>query len=215
MKHLAVIADGNRRWAKKEGLPSGLGYVQGLVAIENLCISAIGRGIEYLSIFCFSTENWRRTTAEVDCIMDLARDYFLDKKEWYHDRGIRVVFRGRKDRLPPDVVNSMLVIEQYTAECKNLTLHIMVDYGGRQDIMEAIKNGADSEEDITKYFLGLAPEPEVVVRTGGHRRLSNFMLWQAAYSEIFFIDTLFPDFSEKELDYILEEYKSVVKNYGR
>ena len=215
MKHLAIIADGNRRWAKREGLPSGLGYVQGLVAIENLCLSAIERGIEYLSVFCFSTENWRRTTDEVDYIMDLARNYFLDKKEWYHDRGIRVVFRGRKDRLPPDVVNSMLIIEQYTEECKNLTLHIMVDYGGRQDIVEAIKNGAESEEDITKYFLGHAPEPEAVVRTGGHRRLSNFMLWQAAYSELFFVDTLFPDFSEKELDYILEEYKSVVKNYGR
>ena len=215
MKHLAIICDGNRRWAKREGLPSGVGYVQGLVTIENLCLSAIERGIEYLSMFCFSTENWRRTTAEVDYIMDLARDYFLDKKEWYHDRGIKVVFRGRKDRLPADVVESMLDVEQYTAMCGGLTLHIMADYGGRQDIVEPVKNGAESEEEITRYFLGLAPEPDAIVRTGGHRRLSNFMLWQAAYSELFFIDTLFPDFGERELDEILEKYKSTIKNYGR
>lgn len=215
MKHLAIIADGNRRWAKREGLPSGAGYVQGLVAIENLCMSAVERGIEYLSVFCFSTENWRRTTTEVDYIMDLARDYFLDKKEWYRDRGIKVVFRGRKDRLPADVVDSMLHIEQYTAECDKLTLHIMVDYGGRQDIVEAINNGARTEEEITQYFLGFAPEPEAVVRTGGYQRLSNFMLWQAAYSELFFIDTLFPDFGEQDLDEILDKYASVVINHGK
>lgn len=215
MKHIAIICDGNRRWAKREGLPPGVGYVQGLVAIENLCLCAIDRKIEYLSMFCFSTENWRRTTAEVDYIMDLARDYFVSKKEWYHDRGIKVVFRGRKDRLPSDVVDAMLNIEQYTKECKNLTLHIMVDYGGRQDIVEAVKNGAESEEEITRYFLGFAPEPEVVVRTGGHRRLSNFMLWQAAYTELFFVDTLFPDFGERELDEIMDEYASVVVNHGK
>lgn len=215
MKHLAIIADGNRRWAKREGLPTEFGYVQGLVAIENLCMSAIEREIEYLSVFCFSTENWRRTAAEVDYLMGLARDYFLDKKQWYHDRGIKVVFRGKKDRMPPDVVESMLDVEQYTASCDRLTLHIMADYGGRQDIVEAVKNGAKTEEEITRYFLDLAPEPEAIVRTGGHRRLSNFMLWQAAYSELFFINTLFPDFGERELDEILNEYASVVINHGK
>ena len=215
MKHLAVIADGNRRWAKREGLPSGFGYVHGLIVIENLCLSVIDRGIEHLSVFCFSTENWRRTTDEVNYIMDLARDYFSDKKDWYHSRGIKVVFRGRKDRLPKDVVDSMNIIEQYTLECRNLTLYIMVDYGGRQDIVEAVKSGAKSEEEVNRYFLGLAPEPDAVIRTGGHRRLSNFMLWQAAYSELFFIDTLFPDFGEQELDKILDEYTHTQKNCGR
>lgn len=215
MKHLAIICDGNRRWAKRQGLPSCVGYVQGLVAIENLCVSAMEHGIEYLSMFCFSTENWQRPTAEVDYIMNLACDYLLDKKEWYYDRGIKVRFRGRRDRLPPAVVKSMLIIEQYTGECENLTLHIMMDYGGRQDIVEAVKSGATSEEEISRYFCGIAPEPDVVIRTGGHRRLSNFLLWQAAYAELFFVDTLFPDFKERELDEILEEYKSIQKNYGR
>ena len=215
MKHLAIIADGNRRWAKREGLPTELGYVQGLVAIENLCVSAIERGIEHLSVFCFSTENWRRTEEEVSGLFNLARDYFADNKEWYYERGIKVIFRGRQDRIPADVAASMRNIAHYTAGGDNLTLYIMCDYGGRQDIIEAINSGAKTEEEITEYFLGIAPEPEAVVRTGGHKRLSNFMLWQAAYSELFFLDTLFPDFGEQELDKILEEYKSIVKNFGR
>lgn len=215
MKHFAIIADGNRRWAKQNNLPSELGYVQGLVCIENLCLYLIERNIEHMSVFCFSTENWRRTEKEVNYIFDLARDYFIDKKEWYYERGIKVVFRGGRNRLPDDVVASMHDIEEYTSECTNLTLYIMVDYGGKSDIVEAIASGAKTEEEITLHFHSYAPDPDVVVRTGGRKRLSNFMLWQAAYSELFFIDTLFPDFDEEELDEILHEYENTQQNYGK
>lgn len=215
MKHLAIIADGNRRWAKERELPQSWGYGQGLICIENLCELVMDKGIKYFSVFCFSTENWNRTSEEIGGLFDLARAYLVEKKEWYKNKNIKVVFRGNKSKLPSDLFASLVDIEEYTKNCTALTLQIMISYGGRQDIVDAIKAGALTEEQITKYFNDMAPEPDVIVRTGGRTRLSNFMLWQAAYSELLFVDTLFPDFGEQELKAILDEYNTVQKNYGK
>lgn len=215
MKHIAIIADGNRRWAKQNNLPSELGYVQGLVCIENVCQAAKIHNIENLSFFCFSTENWFREQKEIDAIFTLAEQYFIDKKDWYLQQNIKVSFRGGENRIPSNLLKAMQDLETLTQYCTGLNLFIMVDYGGKWDIIQAFQSGARTEEEIEEYFNHFAPNPEIIIRTGGNHRLSNFMLWQAAYSEIYFLDILFPDFSEEELQKILYNYKTVQKNYGR
>lgn len=215
MKHLAIICDGNRRWAKANGLPAEAGHAQGLVAIERCCEWATERGVPYLTMYCFSTENWGREQGEVDHIMELARHYFAERREWYIAHNIRVRFAGRRDRLAADIVTSMEVMERTTAGGAALTLTICADYGGRDEIARAVQAGARTEEEITAALCGETPEPDVILRTGGERRLSNFLLWQGAYSELFFTDTLFPDVEGKELDGVLEGFGRRGRRFGR
>lgn len=212
--HVAIIADGNRRWARQNNLPIELGYIQGLVTIENLCVAADDLGINQLSFYCFSTENWARADEEKNYLFSLARDYFRDKQEWYRNRNIRVKFRGRRDRLPKDIIESMQAMEQHTIACDGLELYILIDYGGRDEIVEAINHGARTEQEIDSFIGNIAAAPDIIVRTGGNRRLSNFLLWQAAYAEIYFIDTFFPDLGMEELNNILNDFQFVSKNYG-
>lgn len=215
MKHLAIIADGNRRWAAVNGLPGEAGHVQGLTAIERCCEWAMDRGVPFLTVYCFSTENWGRAQPEVDHIMDLARRYFTEQREWYIARGIRVRFLGRRDRLAADIVESMAVMERDTAGGSALTLTICADYGGRDEIIRAVQAGARSEAGISEALTAEIPEPDVILRTGGRQRLSNFLLWQAAYAELRFTGTLFPALEAAELDAVLEEYRDTVRNFGR
>lgn len=215
IRHIGIIADGNRRWAKRNHLPQKAGYVYGLAAIEYLCEYSITREIKNLSIFCLSTENFSRTEEELDNFFKLARFYFKQKMDWYRKKNIKVVFCGNKKRFPSDIIELLQQTEKATVSGTALTLFIMVDYGGKQDIVQAITEGARTEEEITNYFEKRSPNPELIIRTGGNRRLSNFMLWQAAYSELYFIDTLFPDLNEQELDKILLDYNQVKCNYGK
>ena len=215
MKHLAIICDGNRRWAAANGLPKEAGHAQGLTAIERCCEWAIARSVPYLTVYCFSTENWGRAQPEVDHIMDLARRYFDERRDWYIARGIRVRFIGRRDRLAADIVKNMDVMERDTAAGTALTLTICADYGGRDEIARAVQAGARTEAEITAALTADVPEPDVILRTGGHRRLSNFLLWQAAYAELFFSDTLFPALEAAELDTVLAEYRETARNFGR
>ena len=215
MRHLAIICDGNRRWAKANGLPPEAGHAQGLTAIERCCEWAVERGVPYLSVFCFSTENWGRAQAEVDHIMGLARWYFDQRRAWYIARGIRVRFAGRRDRLAADIVDSLTVMERDTAGGTALTLTICCDYGGRDEIARAVQAGARTEAEITAALTAGATEPDAILRTGGETRLSNFLLWQAAYAELFFSRTLFPDLEAAELDGVLEAFRRRRRNFGR
>lgn len=215
MTHLAIIGDGNRRWAKANGLPPEAGHAQGLTAIERCCEWAVERGVHYLTMFCFSTENWGRTQAEVDRIMDLARQYFRERRGWYTARGIRVRFAGRRDRLAPDIVDGMADMERDTAGGQALALTICADYGGRDEIVRAVQAGARTEEEIGAALTAEIPEPDAILRTGGEMRLSNFLLWQSAYAELFFTKTLFPALEAAELDRALEEYNRRSRNFGR
>ena len=215
MRHLAIIADGNRRWADRHGLPREAGHAQGLQAVENTSLWAADRGIPYLTFFCFSTENWNRDPGEVRDLMDLARRYFTEQREWYLRHGIRVQFHGRRDRLDADLVESMAGLERDTASCPELILTFCVDYGGRDEIARAAEAGAGTEQDFQTRLTAEFPEPDAVLRTGGEMRLSNFLLWQCAYSELFFTPTLFPDLEEGELDCVLREYEGRQRNYGR
>lgn len=215
MKHLAIIADGNRRWEVKNNFPSGVGHAQGLTTIENICEWAIQRKVLYLTVFCFSTENWSREKYEIDHIMSLAREYFINAKDWYVARGIKVQFSGRRDRLPKDIVESMGTLESATINGKNLTLIICVDYGGRDEIARAIELGAKTVEDINNILCKEIPEPDMILRTGGQQRLSNFLLWQSAYAELMFSNTLFPDLEWDELDGMLLKYNNIQRNFGK
>lgn len=215
MRHLAIICDGNRRWAAANGLPPEAGHAQGLTAIERCCEWAVERGIPFLTVYCFSTENWGRAQAEVDHIMGLARWYFRERWDWYIARGIRVRFAGRRDRLAADIVDSMTVMERDTAGGESLTLTICADYGGRDEIARAVQAGARTEAEITASLTAGAPEPDAILRTGGETRLSNFMIWQGAYAELFFSGTLFPALEGAELDRVLEEFWRRNRNFGR
>lgn len=212
--HIAIIADGNRRWAKEHGYPSAFGHYAGLFAIERISQWAIQNKISYLSIYAWSTENWRRSDEEVSHMFDLARMYFSDKLWWYIQNDIRVQLYGRSDRLPEDIVDLISVVENRTLECKSLTLTLMIDYGGRDDIIRATGQGIHDEGIMNAYMNRLFPDPELIVRTGGRHRLSNFLLWQGAYSEILFLDILFPDLSDKDMNTSLDWYKQQIRNFG-
>lgn len=215
MRHLAIICDGNRRWAKDNGLPAEAGHAQGLCAIEGCCEWAIARGVPYLTLYVFSTENWGRADAEVGHIMDLARWYFREKPEWYITRGIRVRFTGRRDRLAADLVADMAALERRTRDGTALTLTICADYGGRDEIVRAVEAGARTEAEISAVLTRDAPEPDVIFRTGGETRLSNFLLWTGAYAELMFSGTLFPALEARELDGVRAEFQKRKRNFGR
>ena len=215
MKHLAIIADGNRRWAQQNNLAIELGYAQGLVVIERTCEWALDNDIQYLSFYCFSTENWRRSNKEVNMLFDIAEEYFSTHINWYVERNIKVKFIGRRDRLRKGISTMIEKTELETAECKDLILCIYIDYGGRDEIVRAIEKGARTEEQLSAILTEAAPYPDAILRTGGEKRLSNFMLWQAAYAELIFIEDFFPSLSRKKLESILEEYKGRKRNFGK
>ena len=214
MRHLAIIADGNRRWAASQNLPKEAGHAQGLNVIERCCEWAISRDVKMLTIYCFSTENWGRESGEVDHIMDLARWYFRERRKWFVIRGIRVRFAGRRDRLAPDLVKSMGVMEDETRGCDTLTLTICADYGGHDAIARAVQSGARTERELDEALKAEIPTPDAILRTGGEMRLSNFLLWQAAYAELFFSSTMFPALEDAELDALLEEYTTRTRKFG-
>lgn len=214
MRHLAIIADGNRRWAAAQGLPKEAGHAQGLNVIERCCEWAISRGVKMLTFYCFSTENWGRESGEVDHIMDLARWYFRERREWFVTRGIRVRFAGRRDRLAADLVKSMSVMEEETRGCNTLTLTICADYGGHDAIARAVQGGARTVRELDEALTAEIPTPDAILRTGGEMRLSNFLLWQAAYAELFFSPTMFPALEDAELDAVLKEYEARKRNFG-
>lgn len=215
MNHLAIICDGNRRWARANGLPVQAGHVQGSLTIDTCCCWAISKGIEYLTVYIFSTENWKRSKDEVDGLMNLFREYFGQRLAWYQAQGVRVRFLGRKDRVPQDLRELMERMEQETADCSTMTLLACVDYGGRDEIVRAVERGARTENEITAAIAGDIPAPDAILRTGGERRLSNFLLWQSAYSELLFRDFMFPDLNENELDGVLAEYESRNRRFGK
>ena len=214
MRHLAIIADGNRRWAASQNLPKEAGHAQGLNVIERCCEWAISRGVKMLTFYCFSTENWGRESSEVDHIMDLARWYFRERREWFVTRGIRVRFAGRRDRLAKDLIEDMETMEEETKQGDALTLTICADYGGRDAIACAVQGGARTVRELDEALTAEIPTPDAILRTGGEMRLSNFLLWQAAYAELFFSPTMFPALEDAELDAVLKEYEARKRNFG-
>ena len=207
MKHLAIIPDGNRRWEKLHNLPSGTGHAQAFTTIERICDWCLDNHIPYLTSFCFSTDNWKRSKEEIDHLFSLAEDYFLNKINWYKNRSIKVVFQGRRDRLAPHFVEIMQEAEAITQDCAKLTLFLLIDWGGQEEIRWAFEHHIDPDT--------IRPHVDCILRSSGEKRLSNFLTWDSAYAELIFIDEFFPDIDATIMDKVLQEYLRRDRRYGR
>ncbi len=218
-QHIAFIMDGNGRWAKKRFLPRMEGHRRGLTVAEKVIDKCLEIGIKYVSLYVFSTENWKRDNAEVQGLFDLAYRY-IDRFETFCKDKARVVVSGRRDRLPENLLAKIVDIEAKTAQFDKICVNLLIDYGGQDDISQAVKCIAEegkqptAEEIRSNLYNAFIPDPDLIVRTGGQKRLSNFMLYQGAYAELYFSDTLWPDFSETELCDILVDYSKRVRNFG-
>jgi len=218
---IGFILDGNRRWAKKRGIPKLLGHKAGFDKFEETVRWVRDRGIKHMAGFVFSTENWKRDKEEVDYLMDLYREMAEEKFERLSKEGVAVRFIGKLDMLPEDLQESMKNIEAKNVSDPKITAWVCISYGSRAEITAAARSIAKSGEEITeeslrKHFWSAdMPDLDIVVRTSGEKRLSNFLLWQAAYAELFFIEPHWPDFSEDILDNILKEYANRERRLGK
>lgn len=228
LQHLAIVMDGNRRWAKKRGLPGAMGHKQGAKTVKEITRAAGELGIKYLTLYAFSTENWQRSPEEVETLMGLLREYLKSDLQEIQENGVRIMFIGERNMLDADIVEMMRKIEADTLHNDKLTLCIALSYGARFEIVNAtkkiatlVKRGDISVEDIDiKMFSDMLytkdiPDPDVVVRTSGEKRVSNYLLWQIAYAEFYFTDVLWPDFNKKDLEKIIEDFNSRERRYGK
>lgn len=218
--HVALLMDGNRRWAKKNKLPKLEGHRRSANNLDEIMTHAKKLGISYLTLWAFSTENWRRDKKEVDYLFDLLREFSKKYKKKFLAEKNRFKHIGRKDRIPSDVKAIIEDFEESTKEFESFTVIIAVDYGGRNDIVRAIKDLNNSGKKVTENnisdFLDTKgiPDPDLIIRTGGEIRLSGFMAWQATYSELYFTDTLFPEFGPKELEKAIKDFSKRKRNFG-
>lgn len=221
-RHVCVIMDGNGRWAKKRLLPRVMGHKRGLTALENLAARCAELGVEYLTVFAFSTENWRRPEDEVSFLMKLFLQALGGKVAKMHQNNLRLKVIGNRSRFPAAIVEGIEAAERLTADNTGLTLTVAADYGGRWDILQAanrlIAEGKSeiTEDDLSRCLsLAEAPEPDLFIRTGGETRISNFMLWQMAYAEFYFTDALWPDFDAAEFDRAISSFRVRERRFGR
>ena len=221
-RHVCVIMDGNGRWAKKRLLPRVMGHKRGLTALENLAARCAELGVEYLTVFAFSTENWRRPEDEVSFLMKLFLQALGGKVAKMHQNNLRLKVIGNRSRFPAAIVEGIEAAERLTANNTGLTLTVAADYGGRWDILQAanrlIAEGKSeiTEDDLSRCLsLAEAPEPDLFIRTGGETRISNFMLWQMAYAEFYFTDALWPDFDAAEFDRAISSFRVRERRFGR
>ena len=226
-RHVAIIMDRNGRWARKRLLPREAGHVAGVSAVREVVRAATDIKLEYLTLFAFSSENWKRPKPEVNALMGLFRGYFRSDLDELHSRGVRVRIIGNRERVAPDIHRMIEEAESRTVGNAGLNLTFAFDYGGQEEIANAArelaraaKEGRLDPETITpellatRLFTGGLPEPDLVVRTGGEHRLSNFLLWQSAYAELLFVDTLWPDFGRKQLLEALDNFALRERQFG-
>ncbi len=226
-RHVAVIMDGNGRWAEQRGMPRWKGHEVGIQAVRRVAEAACRQEIPILTLFAFSSENWRRPAEEVRVLFNLFQHYLLTERQALLKNSIRVSALGRRDRLPPVVREALSAVERETRACTRLHLRIALDYGARHEIVEAVRSLASEvmqrklrPEQITedRFVKKLSPEavpdPDLIIRTAGEQRLSNFLLWQAAYSEFYFSSKLWPDFDACDLEEAIAEFRSRTRKFG-
>ena len=221
-RHVVVIMDGNGRWAKKRLLPRVMGHNRGLESLEKLAARCSELGVGYLTVFAFSTENWRRPPEEVSFLMGLFLQALKKQVQRMHQNNMRLKVIGDRSRFNADIVQGIEEAEALTAHNTGLTLTIAADYGGRWDILQAVNKLTQAgkteitESDLAaELMLAEAPEPDLFIRTGGEMRVSNFLLWQMAYAELYFTDTLWPDFDSKAFDLALASFQKRERRFGR
>ncbi len=228
LQHIAIIMDGNGRWATKRGLPRNAGHQKGAEVIIETAKAVKELGVKYLTVYAFSTENWKRSKQEVDGLMNLLRQYLDKNFEELEKNDVRIRFIGERNMLAADIVAKMENLERRTISNQSLVLQIALSYGSRQEIINAVKEaaqkvkegeltveGIDEKNFSQMLYTADVPDPDLLIRTSGEQRLSNYLLWQLAYTELFFTDTLWPDFSKEELKSIIENYKTRERRYGK
>ncbi len=219
--HIAIIMDGNGRWAEKRGLPRIFGHKEGINRVEEIIRYAPSLGVRYLTLYAFSTENWKRPKQEVDFLFSSFKKYLIGKRDELKENGVALRIIGHKESLPHDLVDTINQTEAFLADGERLLLSIAFNYGSRYEIINAInailKKGFDSvDEKVFEKFLYTSgiPDPDLIIRTSGEERLSNFLLWQAAYSEFYFTDVLWPDFDKGCFEEALEVYAKRKRRFG-
>jgi undecaprenyl diphosphate synthase len=226
-QHIAIIMDGNGRWAAKKGMPRNYGHTQGAKTVEKICEDAYKMGVKYLTVYAFSTENWNRPKSEVDALMKLLRNYMKTCNKTATKNNMRVKVIGDKSKLDEDLQKSIINLEETSRSNTGLNFQVAINYGSRDEIIRAIKQLVtdkeenkltinDIDESILTQYLDTKdiPDPDLLIRTSGELRLSNFMLWQLAYAEFYITDVLWPDFTKEELVKAIEQYNSRDRRYG-
>ena len=228
--HVAVIMDGNGRWAKKRALPRTAGHREGVKVVEKLADTCLKAGVRYLTLFCFSSENWNRPKNEIAALFSLLEKYLQKEIQSFRNKGINIVFLGHTELLPEKIQGLIkkTISENVPLKEEKLRLILAVSYGGREEIADTARRLAQmaveqkiNPEDINETFFAKAvympdvPDPDLVIRTSGEKRISNFLLWQSAYSEYVFLDTLWPDCTEKDFLAALDEYAARHRRFGK
>lgn len=224
-QHIAIIMDGNGRWAQSRLMPRIAGHKQGVETVRGVIKACMERGVAYLTLFAFSSENWRRPDEEVTSLMQLFLGALEQEISKLHENGIRFKVIGDLSRFDSKIIEFIQAGEQLTANNTKLTFTVAANYGGRWDIMQAVRKMMAQSKDLPIHFkeenlaqylaLSYAPEPDLFIRTGGEYRISNFLLWQLAYTELYFTNTLWPDFDEHELELAIQSYQRRERRFGR
>ena len=222
--HVAIIMDGNGRWAQKRGLPRLAGHRVGVDCLRRVLETLGDKGVKYVTLYAFSTENWYRPAQEVEGILDILYEALQEQTQSLHENNVRIVHIGKADRLEPELQAAVAFAQDLTRDNNGVTLNVAFDYGGRDEILEAVKqivrDGVRAEEIdeklFSKYlFTAQCPDPDLIIRTGGELRISNFLLWQSAYSEYYHTSTLWPDLDSAELERVLEAFSNRQRRFGR
>lgn len=227
VQHVAIIMDGNGRWAQQRGLPRNIGHERGVEALRRTVEACRGLGLSYLTVFSFSSENWKRPTSEISALFGLLRLYVKNDLKRLKDDGVRVQIVGSRHGLPDDIAELLELAEKETAQNSTLILNIAFNYGGRDDILQACRTlaqkAADGEISAADIDAGMmsnslwtagTPDPEILIRTSGEYRISNFLLWEIAYSELVFVDRYWPDFSADDLRDAIETFQRRDRRFG-
>jgi undecaprenyl diphosphate synthase len=220
--HIAIIMDGNRRWAKKHHYPSFYGHKKGFETVKNIVRASKNAGVKYLTLYAFSTENWEREKKEVSYLTQLLKKAIKDYVKELGENDISLKISGRVEKFGKELVSELDRSVEYLSRCSSMVLNLCLNYGGRSEIIDAvnkcISDGLDevTEKDIEKrLYTSPLPEPDLIIRTSGEMRLSNFLIWQSAYSEFYVTDTLWPDFNDKELYNAIIDYAQRDRRLGR
>ncbi len=221
--HVAIIMDGNGRWAKQRGLPRLEGHRVGVDRIQRVLETLGTQGVKYVTLYAFSTENWNRPQEEVAGLLEILQDALQQQAQALHENNVRIFHIGKLDRLSPGLQEAVDQVQELTSNNTGINLNVAFDYGGRDEILEAVRrilrDGIPAEqldqEMFSRYlYTAHCPDPDLIIRTGGEQRISNFLLWQSAYSEYYYTPTLWPDLDSAELEQVLESFSSRQRRFG-
>jgi undecaprenyl diphosphate synthase len=222
LNHVAIIMDGNGRWGLKKKRSRNYGHLKGIQTVETVIRESIIKKIPFLTLYTFSTDNWKRPESEINFLFDLIRKSLKKKLKSIIKQGIKINIIGKKQGLPKDIVETIKNIQKKTINNKTITLNIALNYGSKEEIINACRVIAKGKKRIInqtnfeeKLYTKGIPDPEILIRTGGTNRLSNFLLWQLAYTEIFFISKMWPDFNEKDFNNIIKKFYNIKRNFGK